>query len=279
MIDYLLIGHVCTDLTPDEPKPGGAVTFASRVAQVLGYRTAVLTSAAPDYNMKAALPEGVEVVCLPSDRTTTFENVYDAAGNRRQTIHAVARQIRAADVPAAFLNAKIVHLAPIADEIHVDVARHFANSLLAATPQGWLRGWNEDGQVYARYAEHGRELAILATAIVASEEDLISRDEQIRRALPLAPYIAVTKGSQGCDVYVEGERRSFTPPPVQAVDATGAGDTFATAFFIRLHQTGDPWEAARFANLLAARSVTQPDAASKMAEIARIVHEYALLSN
>jgi sugar/nucleoside kinase (ribokinase family) len=65
------------------------------------------------------------------------------------------------------------------------------------------------------------------------------------------------------------------PCTVQAVDATGAGDTFATAFFIRLYETRDPWEAARFANLLAARSVTQPDVVSKMQEIRRIMAELA----
>jgi sugar/nucleoside kinase (ribokinase family) len=41
------------------------------------------------------------------------------------------------------------------------------------------------------------------------------------------------------------------------VDATGAGDIFAAAFFVRLNQTRDPWEAARFATCLAAQSVTR----------------------
>jgi sugar/nucleoside kinase (ribokinase family) len=41
------------------------------------------------------------------------------------------------------------------------------------------------------------------------------------------------------------------------VDATGAGDIFAAAFFIRLFKTRDPWEAARFATLIASRSVTR----------------------
>jgi sugar/nucleoside kinase (ribokinase family) len=39
------------------------------------------------------------------------------------------------------------------------------------------------------------------------------------------------------------------------VDATGAGDIFAAAFFTRLYLTRDPWEAARFATQLAAYSV------------------------
>ncbi len=41
------------------------------------------------------------------------------------------------------------------------------------------------------------------------------------------------------------------------MDATGAGDIFAAAFFERLYQTKDAWEAARFATNLAAYSVTR----------------------
>jgi sugar/nucleoside kinase (ribokinase family) len=42
------------------------------------------------------------------------------------------------------------------------------------------------------------------------------------------------------------------------MDSTGAGDIFSAAFFVRLHSTRDPWEAARFATNLAAYSVTRP---------------------
>ena len=41
------------------------------------------------------------------------------------------------------------------------------------------------------------------------------------------------------------------------IDATGAGDIFAAAFFVRLLTTQDPWEAARFATHLSACSVTR----------------------
>ena len=58
--------------------------------------------------------------------------------------------------------------------------------------------------------------------------------------------------------YWNGDRRRFRAPTVQEVDDVGAGDVFAAAFFVRLHATRDPWEAARYATLLAARSVTRP---------------------
>jgi hypothetical protein len=177
MIDYLLIGHVSTDLTPAGPKPGGAVTFASHVAHVLGYKTAVLTSAAPDYDLTEAFSPAVEVISLPSEETTVFENVYTPDGNRQQTLHSQARQITAADVPAAWRNAKIVHLAPIDEEIDVDVARIFPDSIIGVTPQGWLRGWDEEGHVFPQRAPFTKEILPLISAIVVSEEDMVSHDQ------------------------------------------------------------------------------------------------------
>jgi sugar/nucleoside kinase (ribokinase family) len=43
--------------------------------------------------------------------------------------------------------------------------------------------------------------------------------------------------------------------PQAEVDPTGAGDTFATGFLIRLHETGDVGEAARFGAAAASLSV------------------------
>ena len=55
----------------------------------------------------------------------------------------------------------------------------------------------------------------------------------------------------------DGEERV---PAYQAneVDPTGAGDVFATAFFVRLHETGDAVQAARFANAAASFVVEGP---------------------
>jgi sugar/nucleoside kinase (ribokinase family) len=58
-------------------------------------------------------------------------------------------------------------------------------------------------------------------------------------------------------LYWNGDRRRFQTRDVPEVDATGAGDVFAAAFFFRLLSTRDPWEATRFATLLASHSVTR----------------------
>jgi sugar/nucleoside kinase (ribokinase family) len=60
------------------------------------------------------------------------------------------------------------------------------------------------------------------------------------------------------------------------VDPTGAGDTFATAFLIRLHETGDVAEAARFGGAAASVSVGGVGAAAmpERAEIEQRMREH-----
>ncbi|MEJ2752862.1 MAG: carbohydrate kinase family protein [Chloroflexota bacterium] len=80
--------------------------------------------------------------------------------------------------------------------------------------------------------------------------------------------LVMTQGPAGSIVYFGDEARSFPAPRVNAVDLTGAGDIYATAFLVRLYQTGgDPWEAGRFGNEIAARSVTATGLSNKMQAI------------
>ena len=89
--DYLAVGHICHDLSPEGPVIGGSAAYGAGVAQILGCRTAVITSSAPEDDWQAALP-GIIIHRIPSPKTTLFENVYTPAG-RVQTIHAVAGRI------------------------------------------------------------------------------------------------------------------------------------------------------------------------------------------
>ena len=70
--------------------------------------------------------------------------------------------------------------------------------------------------------------------------------------------MAVTEGNNGSRLYWNGDVRRFPAPLMDDVDPTGAGDIYAAAFFWRLFATRDPWEAARFATLVSAVSVTRP---------------------
>jgi sugar/nucleoside kinase (ribokinase family) len=73
----------------------------------------------------------------------------------------------------------------------------------------------------------------------------------------LASRVMVVTEVPMARVYWNGDVRRFPPPQVEELDSTGAGDIFAAAFFIRMYLTRDPWESARFANQIAATSVTR----------------------
>ena len=79
-----------------------------------GLQTAIVTARIPASSLSSL--RGIEWRRLPSDQTTTFENVYSPAG-RTQLLHATAGPIRSADVPFDWRRADVVHLAPIADEV------------------------------------------------------------------------------------------------------------------------------------------------------------------
>lgn len=272
-IDYLIVGHVCRDLTPAGPVPGGTAMYSARVAQALGARTAVLTSVGPGFELEPVLPD-IAVECVPAAQTTTFENVYTPAG-RQQTVHAVAKTMTAGDVPAAWQRASIVHLGPIVHEIDEGMVRLFSNSLVGVTPQGWFRRWGEDGRVSVGDWPGVAEVLPLAAAVIVSPEDLPYAGllDEIRE---LAPVVVLTQQAGGCKVFHRDEMRDVPAPAVEEINPTGAGDVFAAAFFVRLYQTkGNPWAAAEFANRMAAHSVSYDSLAAKLNAIRKLLEETA----
>ncbi len=254
-VDYLVIGHVTEDLTPAGPRLGGTATFSALTARALGLRAGIVTSAGKDASLKAL--EGIPIVCIPSGHTTTFENIPSGDG-RRQILRHQAAHISFESVPEAWRHAAILHLGPVAREVDAEWPEHFSASLLGLTPQGWMRTWDGDGRVRAGGWESAEALLPRAGAVVVSREDAGGDEELLEAMAHQTRVLAVTEAAAGAVLYWNGDRRRFRAPEVREVDATGAGDVFAAAFFVRLFATRDPWEAARFATQLAAYSVTRP---------------------
>jgi sugar/nucleoside kinase (ribokinase family) len=267
-LDYLVIGHVTCDLTPDGKQVGGTVSFSGRTAQALGCRTAVLTSAAPDYDLSQAMA-GVTIQRKPAAATSTFENIYTPEG-RVQMLHNRAEPLMANDVPPEWQRTPIVHLAPLTDEVEAGLVHTFSNSLIGVTPQGWMRRWDENGRVYAREWPEAEQVLPYVAAVILSEEDLPSL-ETLKQFLSLSRLLVLTQGKRGCTVYFGDEIRQIPAPQVTEVEPTGAGDVFAAAFLVRLYQTGgNPWEAARYANEFAAQSVTQVGFEAKIEQVGKL---------
>jgi sugar/nucleoside kinase (ribokinase family) len=253
-VDYLVIGHVSHDLTPSGPRLGGTAAYSALTAWVLGLRVGIVTARGVETDLNAL--QNVLVVSAPSEHSTTFENIYSDS-ERRQVLHYQAEPLSFDSVPENWRKASIIHLGPVAQEIDAVLPDSFSPSLLGLTPQGWMRSWEESGQVVQIDWESAEQTLGQAGAVVVSVEDVAGDEEQIEFMATHTRIVAVTEAAAGSRLYWHGDQRRFHAPEMQEVDATGAGDIFAAAFFIRLQVTRDPWEAARFATQLSARSVTR----------------------
>lgn len=254
-VDYLIIGHLAKDLTSNGTQLGGTASYAALTARALGLRVAVVTS----FNAETLSPVELGDLMLyafPSEQTTTFENIESSTG-RKQILHHQAHKIDLAQIPDVWRRTPIIHLAPIAQEVDAQLPQGFSPSLLGLTPQGWLRGWDADGNISPRKWSEMESSLHQAGAVVLSAEDVRGDEELIEEMSLASRVLVITEGAEGVRLYWNGDLRRFRAPEVEVLDTTGAGDIFAAAFFVRLHTTRDPWEAARFATCLASRSVTR----------------------
>jgi len=253
-VEYLVIGHVAHDLIANGARLGGTVAYSALTARALGMKAGIVTAVGKETPLDAL--DGIPVISIDSPHSTTFENMYTSEG-RVQYLRAQAERIDFDSVPRSWRSASIVHLGPIANELDSILPEGFSPAILGITPQGWMRKWASDGRVSRSEWSNSGPILQKANAVVISREDVNGDNELIEQMAHQTRMLVVTEGAEGCILHWNGDRRRFRPPTVNELDATGAGDIFATAFFVRLFQTRDPWEAARFATLIASYSVTR----------------------
>ena len=253
-VDYLVIGHVARDLTPSSIRLGGTAAYAALTARALGLRVGIVTSAGSDVSLEPL--KDIPLVCIESESSTTYENMYTEHG-RVQYVRGQASRIDLNQVPDVWKSTPIIHLGPIANEVDAVLPKAFSKKLVGLTPQGWLRSWDLDGLV-SPCEWQGAETALSSADItIISREDVQGDDELIEHMAGQTKILVVTESADGAVLYWHGDRRRYRAPHTKEVDATGAGDIFAAAFFARYANTLDPWEATRFATLLASHSVAR----------------------
>ncbi|MFC2063750.1 PfkB family carbohydrate kinase [Chloroflexota bacterium] len=253
-IDYLVIGHLACDRVSTAINLGGTASYASLTARALGHQVGVVTAWAGEIPLDPL--EGIQVYSIPTERSTIFENIYTPSG-RKQIIHHQANPIDYGSVPEMWKKSSIIHLGPIAHELEVTSETGFSTPFIGLTPQGWMREWDRFGNISPRSCPDLSPLMASAGAMVISIEDVGGDEDEIERLSLENKVLAVTEGFAGSRLYWNQDMRRFTAPEVEELDASGAGDIFAAAFFIRLYTTRDPWEAARFATRIASTSVTR----------------------
>jgi hypothetical protein len=250
---FVTVGHVVRDLVPGGWRLGGTTTFAAVQAHKLEQSVGIVTHAGSDLDLPTLFPFA-EIARGVSHETTTFENVYEH-GVRRQQVRARADAITIDQVPRDWLTAPIALIGPVFAEVDPSLAAMFDRSTLTGvSAQGWLRALDRDGSV-VRAAWDGAPFWRGASAVFVSDEDLASGRAEVAAWCGEVAIVAMTESRKGLQLWSQGRWRRMDAFPSDEVDPTGAGDTFATAFLIRLHETQDVDEAARFGAAAASLAV------------------------
>jgi len=186
-------------------------------------RVGVVTAAAPDLPLTEL--DGIQMVVIDSEYSTTFENIYTPEG-RIQTLHHQATPLDLTHIPEIWRRAPIVHLGPIAQEVDPRLAGAFPNSLVGLTPQGWLRSWDHKGKV--RPSEWPEAAFVLekASAAVLSIEDVQGDENRVEEMLASMHILVITEGARGSRLYWNGE-----PAPFQRPQHDGDGRHWSRGYF------------------------------------------------
>jgi len=248
-LDYLCIGHVCQDIVEDGYALGGSAAYCSLAAHHLGKKAGVLTSFSDNFSFLSAFAN-ISIYNKPSDATTIFANVYQG-NDRTQYLYKRAENILASDLPTEWKNAPLVHLGPIADEVDFGLINAFSpNTIIAATPQGWIRQWDEETRIVSPKILDWQKLVGI-DILILSEEDILGYEALFPTIIAQTELVVLTRGAKSATVYYQNTQRDFPVFPVEPIDPTGAGDTFATGFLVKYLETKDIAQAMAYAHVVA----------------------------
>lgn len=244
--DYIAVGHVTIDVlqagTAEVQQLGGSAFYSALQASRLGLRTLVLTQGNPRQIEALLAPYAgeLELHVLPAPQTTMLQTL-GSSSRRMQHLRAWAGPIDGAQV---CVRAQILHIAPVARETPSRWPAHAR--FIGLTPQGLMRRWPPGGGQMELACLTEMDMPRRCDAVVISDAELAYCDA----LLPGGAVIAVTAGEGPTEVRpVKGGATMVAPMPVTGPqDDIGAGDVFAAAFFVALHEGMRPPRAAAFAN-------------------------------
>jgi sugar/nucleoside kinase (ribokinase family) len=249
--DVAVVGHFAIDTIrlPSRSAPfvvlGGSVTYVSFVTKRLDGTVSIISKVGGDFPeayMWLLREEGINlsgVVKLKKGGTTRFDLEYSKdLSNRKLKLESKAAPIKLSNLPK-HLQAKAVHVAPIAGEVAYEVVKKLKGcaEVLSLDPQGLLRRFGKTGKVTSR-ASVDKRLFSLINVYKSSLEEItaLTGKSDINAAINAihdfgVKTVIVTLGAKGAVLSVE--KTVYNIPPCSSrvlVDPTGAGDAFIGGF-------------------------------------------------
>lgn len=259
MFDLVTVGHFAIDqiflpkIAALKPTLGGSPTYVSLAARKLGAKVSVISKVGenfPSEYVEWLKANGVDLSGLKHIRdasTTRFLLKYEKQ-KRQLQLKSQAPLIYPKDVSNS-LQAKAIHVAPIANELSQDVIDKLRGltTVLSLDPQGFVRKFDEQGNVRLEKWENPqvlRQIDIYKSSL--DEIKAVTGLSDFRRAVQkIREYgvkiIVVTKGMKGATLFFDEEIYEIPACKSKVVqDVTGAGDGFIGAFLAEYVQGKDP---------------------------------------
>ena len=250
--DVAVVGHFAIDTIrlPSRSVPfvvlGGSVTYVSFVTKRLEGTVSVISKVGGDFPeayMWLLREEGIDisnVVKLEKEGTTRFDLEYSKdLSDRTLKLESKAAPISLSNLPKS-LQAKAVHIAPIAGEVSYEVVERLKGcaEVLSLDPQGLLRRFDKKTGKVTSSSSVDKRLFSLINVYKSSLEEItaLTGESDIDAAIKAihdfgVKTVIVTLGSQGAVLSVE--KTVYNIPPCSSrvlVDPTGAGDAFMGGF-------------------------------------------------
>ncbi len=256
---------------------GGDTSNAAIAAARQGARVGMITALGQDMPGDSFISlwtrEGVDTTCVLRNGTAltgVYFVTHDASGHHFLHYRAgsAASLYGPADVPtAAIATARMLYVSGISQGISgpacdavfaaIEAARRHAVSVAYDTnyrPRLWPPA-RAAAVMHAAMAQV--DYALPGIEDVRTLTGLTEPEAMLDFYLRLGPRVVVLKmGEDGAWIATPDRRVRIPPFPVQAVDATGAGDTFCGSFLARVLAGDTPEQAARYAAVAAALQCT-----------------------
>ncbi len=288
MPDLLCMGEPMLELNQRRPAAAGeealylqghggdtsnAAIAAARNGASAGYVTAIGRDAPGDSFMELWAREGVDASTVARGEaapTGLYIVTHDQDGHHFTFYRAGSAASRMAprDVPEqAIRGARMLHVSGISQAISASACDAVFHAIEVAKAAGV--GVSYDTNLRLALWPKARAAAVIHAAVARADVALPSlEDARVLTGLgePDAiadfylrlscPLVLLKLGAEGVLVATPARRERVGGFRVEAVDATGAGDTFAGSFLARHLAGDDPFAAARYANAAAALSTT-----------------------
>lgn len=286
MPELLCMGEPMLEFNRQQPGPDGRVLYleghggdtsnaaiaAARSGASVGYVSAIGQDGPGESFLALWARERVDAstVIRRADAPTGIYFVTHGPQGHAFTFYrtgSAAALYRPLEVPdAAIRAARILHVSGISQAISASACDAVFHAIAVARAAGVAVSY--DTNLRLRLWPAARAAAVIHAAIGMADIALPSLDDATALTglsdpdavtdfyLRLCPLVVLKCGAAGCIVATPEGRARIPGRRVTAVDATGAGDTFAGSLLARLLAGDTPLAAATYANAAAALSTT-----------------------